>query len=381
MGLIEYWRQLGRDWRKGPHADVVWVVAVGVLSRLWVLVLAAWFNHRLSLGRTPQTLLCSWDCGLYMSIVTQGYEAQPGWGPDGDAASWAFFPLFPLLARLVSQLSTLGPIVSAVLVANLCFLAGLVVLHRVARKVADAATARFVVLAFAFSPLALYFSVPYTESLYFLLMVTAMYCASTGRWLAAGAAAAALSATRNLGVFVALSLAVLGLQQFGWRRLVRLAAGTERFYVALALAPLGLFAFMLFLYHRVGDALAFKNVQVAWGGTPGNPLNTLAQAWRWGGVYEYYCMACVALALLAGAYLVRRGYLAEALILLLGTLIPITVRMQSAPRYALTLYPFFLALGLVLRARRRLQAWLVVALLPPSAFMVASWVAEKAYTI
>lgn len=361
--------------------DDVWVLTVGALSRLWVLAMAGFFNWKLGLGRSAQMLMCSWDCGLYMSIVDKGYEKQPGWGPAGDAASWAFFPLYPVVTRLLTEATAISHVAAAVVVSNLCFLAGLLVLHRHACRTLDASTARFVVLAFALSPLGLYFSTPYTESMYFLLMVSAMHCAHQGRWLAAGLLAAGLSATRNLGVFIVFPFLIMGLSQFGWRRLVSFAVGTERFFLALMLAPLGLFLFMLFLHHRVGDALAFKNVQVAWGGAPGNPLDTILQAWEWGGVYEFYCLACVGLALAASVVLLRSGRGPEALILLVGTLIPISVRLQSAPRYALTLYPVFLALGLLLRGSPRVRLLLLVVMVPPSAFMIASWVAEKPYTI
>lgn len=367
-----------RSWLAG---DVLWVLTVGALSRLWVLAMAGFFNWKLDLGRSPQMLMCSWDCGLYMSIVDKGYESQPAWGPAGDAASWAFFPLYPVVTRLFAEATAISHVAAAVVVSNLCFLAGLLVLHRHVCRVLDEPTARFVVLAFAISPLGLYFSSPYTESMYFLLMVSAMHSAHQGRWLAAGLLAAGLSATRNLGVFVVVPFLILGLSQFGWRRLATLAAGTERFFLALVMAPLGLFLFMLFLHHRVGDALAFKNVQVAWGGAPGNPLDTILQAWEWGSTYEFYGLACVGLALAASGVLLRSGHLAEALILLVGTLIPISVRLQSAPRYALTLYPVFLALGLLLRNSPRWRLLLLVAMVPPSAFMVASWVAEKPYTV
>ncbi|WP_088282564.1 mannosyltransferase family protein [Ideonella sp. A 288] len=364
-----------------PWQAAAWVLAVGLLSRAWVLGMAWLANDRLGLGRSTERLMCSWDCGWYWNLIEGGYHLQPAADGAGESANWAFFPLFPMLVRLVMQATGWHMLVASQLVVNLAFLAALVLLHAHVRRLVDDATARFVVVALAFSPFSLYFSAPYTESLYLLLMVAVMHAARGGQWLLAGLCAAALSATRNLGVFIALPMLVLGLSQFGWRRVATLADGTERFVLALALVPLGLAAYMLFLHHLIGDALAFKHVQVSWGGGIGNPLATLYGALRHGSSYERYCAVAACLSLAAAVLLYRRGLRAEALILLIGTLIPAAVRIHSAPRYALTLYPVFLALGLALRHSPRARHLVVWAMLPPSVVLVASWVAQKTYMV
>jgi len=364
------------SWR----ADLAWVLSVGVLSRAWVFGVAWLFNEHFGLGRSPLRLLCSWDCGWYQSIAELGYDAQPTDHPLGEA-NWAFFPLFPLLARAAGWATGWGALAGGLLVANLAFMTGLCVLHRHLRSRLPPEAARFVVVALAFSPYSLYFSAPYTESLYLMLMVCAMHCAHQRSWVWAGLFAAALSATRNLGVFVVLPMALMAVQQFGWRALLRLAPGTERVWLGLALVPLGLFMFMAFLHHHMGDALAFKNVQVAWGGTLGNPLRVIWHAFQNGGLYEQYCAAAACLGLVLGVFLMARGWQPEGLILIIGVLIPAAVRVWSAPRYAFALYPVFVALGVLTQASPRLR-WLVLGLLvPPSGFLIASWVAQKTFMI
>jgi len=368
-------------WRRALRSDLAWVLVVGLASRIELYLLAWLFNLHFDLGRDFSTLLCSWDCGWYWSIFAHGYQLQPDAHPAGDAANWAFFPLFPYLVRWFSQASGVGVYASAMLITNVSFIIALVVLHAYARAALGGPTARFVVIALAFSPFALYFSAPYTEALYLLLMVAAMHLAQTGRWVGAGLCAAALSGTRNLGVFIVLPMLMLGVAQFGWRRLARVAEGTERFYLGLALAPLGLFGYMLFLHLHVGDALAFKHVQVAWGGTVGNPLAVIADAVWHGDAYARYCAVSAGVGLGVGVWLYRRGLRAEALILIIGTLIPASVRVASVPRYVFTLFPLYLALGLALRESPRAQ-WLVfAALLPLGGFTIASWVAQKTYMI
>ncbi len=372
-------RATGPLWLTG-RTDLAWVLGVGVLSRAWVFGVAWLFNEHFALGRSPLLLLCSWDCGWYQNIADHGYHAQPTEHPLGEA-NWAFFPLFPLLARAAGWATGWGSLAGGLLVANLAFIAGLCVLYQHLHSRLPVETARFVVVALAFSPYSLYFSAPYTESLYLMLMVCAMHCAYQRCWVWAGLFAAALSATRNLGVFVILPLAWMAVQQSGWRDLLRLAPGTERVWLGLALVPLGLFTFMAFLHHHMGDALAFKNAQVAWGGSLGNPLRVIWQALETGRLYEQYCAAAACLGLVLGIFLLARGWQPEGLILIIGVLIPAAVRVWSAPRYAFALYPVFVALGLLTQASPRLR-WMVLGLLvPPSGFLVAAWVAQKTFMI
>ena len=50
----------------------------------------------------PYLELCTWDCGWYKSIAGLGYHSTiPPVSQNGDLANVAFFPGYPLLARLI----------------------------------------------------------------------------------------------------------------------------------------------------------------------------------------------------------------------------------------------------------------------------------------
>lgn len=357
------------------------VLALGVLSRALVYAAAALANQVQGAGRGAAAWLCSWDCGWYMSIAYDGYQRAPSAHPSGDAANWAFFPLFPLAVRSLMRATGLQAQSAAQVLNNLAFVAALLVLHRMLRPRLGGRDSLFVVALLAFSPYGVYFSAPYTEALYLLLMLLCLALARDGRWLAAGAAAAALSATRNLGVFIVLPLLALAVAQHGWRPLLRAARGTEGAWLALALAPLGLSAYMLFLHGLVGDALAFKHVQIAWGGQVGNPLAVIWDGLAGDDLYPRLCALALLAGLAAALWLWRRGWAAEAWVLALGALIPAAVRLASAPRYVFTLYPLVLALGLALQRWPRARWLLLPALLPALAAVVAGWVAQQPWTI
>jgi hypothetical protein len=366
-----------------PRREWLPVLALALLGRALVYAAAAMANAVAGAGRNASELLCSWDCGWYFSIAYDGYQAAPAQHPSGDAANWAFFPLFPLATRALMPLVRLTGLPAewaGQIVSNAAFVLALLLLHRMLRRSLNAADSLFISALLAFSPYGVYFSAPYTESLYLLLMVLCLALARDGRWLAAGAAAAALSATRNLGVFIVLPLLALAVAQHGWRPLLRAAPGTEGAWFALALAPLGLSAYMLFLHGLVGDALAFKHVQIAWGGQIGNPLAVIWEGLAGDEIYPRLCALALLAGLAAALWLWRRGWAAEAWVLALGALIPAAVRLASAPRYVFTLYPLYLALGLLLQRWPRARWALLLAALPATAALVTAWVLQRPWT-
>ncbi len=194
--------------------------------------------------------LARWDAVWYLRIAESGY--------DGSEPRSAFFPLYPLLT---ASLATLGGgsegalLVSAYLVALACFLAALVLLYRLVALELGRPLARPTLLLLAVFPAALYFGAPYSESLFLLLAVGAFYAARSGRWAWAGAAAAGAAATRSAGILLLLPLAMIW-----WGSHER----RPRDAAWLALAPLGLAAYVLFLGLAEGDAWRFLDVQDAW---------------------------------------------------------------------------------------------------------------------
>jgi hypothetical protein len=199
-------------------------------------------------GEDVLSPLARWDAKWFLEIARDGYEG----GLDV-----AFFPLYPLLVRaLVLPYPSEGALlVSAYAVSLGCFLAALWLLHRLVELELGRDVATASVWLLALFPAAVYFSAPYSESLFLLVSVGAFYAARTGRWAWAGALAAAASATRSAGLVLLVPLAVMWLESRP-RRPGALAW--------LALAPLGVALYALYLGLDHGDALAFVDAQEAW---------------------------------------------------------------------------------------------------------------------
>src|SRR4051795_9005454 len=120
------------------------------------------------------------DAAWYLAIANHGYEV------GGRAA---FFPAFPGLVRIGGELIG-SPLVAGILISSGCGLGGLYFLHRLVTLDFGVERARPVVWLAAWFPGALVISAVYSESLFLLVSVGAIYAARLGRWPLAGVLAA-----------------------------------------------------------------------------------------------------------------------------------------------------------------------------------------------
>lgn len=309
---------------------------------------------KVPISRTLRAVVLTADVNWYHGIAENGYERIPF-----DAVkphNWAFFPAFPLLwgalARLTGEM-----VVTGVVLSNALLLAGLFFVYGAARQFGldeeGAAAAVFYLAAF---PTAHFFSLPMTESLFLALTAGSFYAARRDRWWLAALLGAAASATRVVGVLLLPALALLYLRRHGRAALRRPEV------LWLALVPLGLFAYMLYLWRVTGNALAFKDVLVTWGRKPGFFLMTLVDYLREPSLvvqpWDFRLLNFLApvLALAAGLVLARRrewDYAAYTLLVVAAALS--SGLLQSQARYAMVVFPAYFVLAGYTRTRPRLD--------------------------
>lgn len=210
-----------------------------------------------------------WDSAWYLVIAQHGYRPEFG---AFTASRTAFFPLYPLGLRAISDLGV-PPVLAGVLLSLAALALGLYALHRLTALESGPRVARLTVLLTALSPMAFYFSAVYNESLYLALSVGLFLCARRGQWGRAAALGALASATRNTGVLLMLPLALLYL--YGPRQdraPDRLLARSPRpryrlraDALWLALVPVGLGLYIAHLALAGGDPLSPFHAQAVWG--------------------------------------------------------------------------------------------------------------------
>ncbi|HEV2237448.1 MAG TPA: mannosyltransferase family protein [Ktedonobacterales bacterium] len=203
------------------------------------------------------------DALRYAAIADHGYTT----GAHADNA--AFFPLMPLLMRLVSPLAGGNSIVAGLIVANAAYLAALLGLAALAAHEYDTATARRAMVYLTLFPAALFCFAGYTESLFLALSIWCLVAIRRHQWWQAGALSMLAAATRQVGVFLVVPMLYehLALARWQLRRL-------RPTVLWALLAPVGPLLFAWWLGRTVGDPLAFAHAQRFWYRQFAFPWNT-----------------------------------------------------------------------------------------------------------
>lgn len=305
----------------------------------------------------------AWDAGWYRSIAADGYA-----GPD--EADLRFFPLFPLLGRLLGVLPGVSAGAGLVVVASTAALGYLVALVRLTEVLTGSAhTARRTAWLAALFPGAAVLALPYTEALAGLLAVL-FFLGLQSRSVPLVVVAGLLSgATRPTGLLLAVAAGVLLLTDRG-RRSVALVGG---------IAPvLGTASFGLWSQLAYGDATAPYDLQSRSdlrGGLLVNPVPGVLSDTT-GGIPPLLTLlvTVTAVALLVVALRVLPlPYGAWAAVVLL--LAVSSTEAHSLPRYVAGIFPLLVA-GAVVAPRGRAWRGLLVVLALASGVLTASWFAD-----
>jgi hypothetical protein len=187
--------------------------------------------------------LVAWDGTWYRDLAIHGYRGVPIQGVR-------FFPLFPLVGRVLA--APFGGHVSAVLVivANVASLVAAVLLRRlVLLERHDHALAERAVWVSILFPSAFVLVLAYAEAIMLVATIGAFLCLRRRRWWWAAALGLVAALSRPLGVVVAVPALVEGIVGFGAApardRVARLAA---------VVAPIaGLVAYLAWVGHVFGN--------------------------------------------------------------------------------------------------------------------------------
>ncbi len=252
-----FWASRAIVWIAGLVAIAIFGAAPETSARLDPLYLTLPFDRFGDLLAAPTA---RFDSAWYLAIAEHGYNV------DGRPA---FFPLFPMLVAAAGAL-TGSPLLAAILISSGLGVLALYLLHRLVMLDFDAVGARNAVRIVAFGPSAFVLSAAYSESLFLVLSIGAVYSARLGRWAPAGLLGALAAGTRPTGLLLLVPLLFIYL--YGpradrpspgigaMRRRHRLAPDV----LWLALVPAGLLAYLAYLGIQTGDPLAAFTAQSDW---------------------------------------------------------------------------------------------------------------------
>ncbi|MBW8871458.1 MAG: hypothetical protein JF618_04565 [Leifsonia sp.] len=150
-----------------------------------------------------------WDGRWYEIVAGYGYPASLPVGTDGHVVenAWAFLPGYPGVVDAVMFITRQPWPVAAVLVSVLAGGGAALVFHQLMRRVGlGASTSLFAVVLFCVSPVSPLFQVAYAESLYLLLLATALLLLVERRYAWLFPVVLAMAFTRPSGLAFALAL-------------------------------------------------------------------------------------------------------------------------------------------------------------------------------
>ena len=362
-----------KTWWRDP--DTRSVLPIHLATRLGVLVVG--FLSVILIGFPPEAssrwriysndlldLPARWDAGWYLTIATVGYS----YTPDSTAQfqqNIAFFPAYPMAIRLFSPMFGRQPLWVGVLVSIVAFYLALVYLLRLARsELGDDEQAMTAVMLIAAYPFAVFFSAVYTEGLFLLTLVAAVYHFRQDRLWQSALWGFLCGLTRPPGCFLSVVLGLMAIAPLpagGWPVI-------GRRLLAAAAPGFGMLTFSAYIWALTGRPFQWTMQNAAWGRVYKGLDELVSDRIEFlvdHGFYEYlstqtidlfYTLAAI-LCLLAVWPVYRRFGLPYAAFIVLNMLPPMSAGgMLSMGRVTSVLFPVFLWMGAIIPRRQRM-AW------------------------
>ena len=334
-----------------------WVLVAFVVSRglLWLGGLAgAWLNASVSSYLThPGFFWTRWDASHYVGLIRNWYVNT------GDPRFHiVFFPLYPLLGRGLYLATGLDPEICAYVLSNVAFLGCGLVMYLLAADTYGSSAGMRAMWLLMLSPLTLFCSLPYTESVFLLTTLAAVYAARRGKFFWAVCLGALSANARMCGMATAVPIFYELLRQSPRKNVRSLLSSVLK----VLPVSLGLLAYLGLNWQITGDPFRFLTYQAEhWSQTFGSLWNTVDYTTR--NALEFHLFSyrigvwipqLIAILLTLALFLAvfRRAYPADmgyALIYFYASVAP--TWLLSGPRYLTALYATYPALAVLFRKK------------------------------
>lgn len=250
---------------------IVWTLAAFAVSRMLMylggIIGAAEAGRLQAYLSAPEQFWTRWDADHYVGLIENWYVNE------GDPRLHiVFFPLFPMLGRLLHLTTGISPTACGYIVSNLAFIGCGIVMFRLTEITYGKNTGLKALWFMNLSPLTLFCSLPYTESVFMLTTLLAVYFARRKKFAAAVIMGALAANSRMVGMATAIPIFY-----------ELLSSVKEKTFKSYALAvlkvlpvSLGLLAYLALNLEVTGDAFKFMEYQSGhWSQNFGSLANTL----------------------------------------------------------------------------------------------------------
>jgi hypothetical protein len=356
-------------WWRSPETRIV--LPIHFSSRFGVLLIG--FLAVLLVGFPPEAanrwriynnefldLPARWDAGWYLGIATEGYSYVPD-SLRQYQQNIAFFPAYPMAIRYLSVLFGRQVLWTGVIISLVSFFVALKYFLRLSRDLLkDEDQAVTAVTLLAAYPFAVFFSAAYTEALFLVTLIGAVYHFRKNELWRAAMWGFLCGLTRPNGAFLSVVLALMAIAPPGLSIPRLFAAASPGF---------GMLAFSAFIWRLTGNPFMWTSMNVAWGRTYKSLNSLVSDRFDFiasNGLYGYastqtidmFYLLAVLLCLAAVWPVYRRFGIAFAVLILITILPPMSAGgLLSMGRVTSILFPVFLWLGGAIPAQHR-NAWI-----------------------
>lgn len=231
--------------------DLKEITILFIISRI-ILIIFIIINKNIS-------FLNIYDVTHYIDIAKNGYTKE---------ILYAFFPLFPMLIKIFHLIIPSYQLVS-LLLSNIFSYLSILILYLIIDNKND--NKIFIIITYIFSPILVFTTIGYTESLYLLLTLLSFYLYKKKKFLLCGISLGLAMITRNTGIVL---LGAIGLKMLydlykkniKFKDLIKLSV--PAFFIG--------FSYSFYLLYKTGDFFKYISVQyTAWNKTSCNLITLI----------------------------------------------------------------------------------------------------------
>lgn len=240
------------------NKKIIWSILLLLIIYKILLLGLAFLNYyyTFKIERFNSSILLNfwghWDAGHYLAIAREGYSLSK--------SNMAFFPLYPLLIKILSYF--FGFKLAAYLINFFALTGALIGLFKLVKLDLDENAAWRSLFYLLLFPTAIFLSAFYTESLFLFLAIWIFYSIRKKNWLAAGifGLLAGLTRIESAAIFIFMLYEYLADKDFDFKKIKK-----EFIYCFFPL--IGILLYSLYLKLQFGQFFIFLKSQAAWGKT------------------------------------------------------------------------------------------------------------------
>lgn len=300
------------------------------------------------------------DAGWYLKIAENGYtkkysakEIGYSNGADFIQSEWAFFPLYPFILKAVTTISFLNLKQSGVLISFILSYLSFYIFYQLLKVLgSDDKKALYSTFVLILLPFNYYFSMIYTESLFFILLLLAFIAILKNKLNLLPVILSTLVLTRPNGLFMLIPLFVFALekdvilkQSLSWKNLIEKETLKKKVHLSkyFVAGPIVFIAWLFYQKQNTNEFFAFSIAQRGWYREFMFPI--LAFFRRGDFATQFNSIYTIIVIILA--FMVRKKMsFSFQLFILISFLLPLcSGAVTSMPRFISLMFPLTLILG------------------------------------